>query len=93
MINHQKVIEILYCFTIGGTHVQIPQENDVEFKKCIQNNFASFQVQQRSAVKKPKRPCLFCGVDQSNLPRHIRTKHKDDPLVKPYFDMNKKDSI
>ena len=30
--------------------------------------------------KKPNRPCLFCGEQQSRLKRHILTKHMKDIL-------------
>lgn len=41
--------------------------------------------------RKPKRPCLFCGVEQSRLKRHILTKRKDNTIVAPLLDMSPKE--
>lgn len=38
--------------------------------------------------KKPKRPCLFCKIEQSRLKRHILSQHKDEARVKPLIEKN-----
>ena len=45
----------------------------------------------KAKYRKPQRPCMFCKKLQSRLKRHILTKHKEEPLVKPLLKMNVKD--
>jgi hypothetical protein len=43
--------------------------------------------------KKPARPCIFCGVLDKRLPRHILTKHRTHLLVVPLLKMNRKEQL
>ena len=33
-------------------------------------------------LKKPSRPCFFCGVFQTKLTRHLKTRHKEETEIK-----------
>ena len=33
-------------------------------------------------LKRPSRPCFFCGIFQTKLTRHLKTKHKDETEIK-----------
>lgn len=46
---------------------------------------------ENNKYKKPTRPCLFCGQDQSRLKRHILTKHKDNAKVLPLLKFSRKE--
>ena len=41
--------------------------------------------------KKPPRPCMFCHKPQTQLKRHILSKHKEQPLIIPLLKINAKD--
>ncbi|XP_069121058.1 myosin heavy chain, skeletal muscle-like isoform X4 [Argopecten irradians] len=36
---------------------------------------------------KPHRPCLYCGIKQSKLTRHLKTKHSDEERIKAILDL------
>ena len=52
-----------------------PKTNN-KHQTLLSNNYHLFQG------KKPKRPCLFCGKDQSRLVRHLKRQHKQEEAVK-----------
>ena len=40
--------------------------------------------------KKPSRPCVYCGVFQTKLTRHIKTVHKNEEKVKEILGLDRK---
>lgn len=47
----------------------------------------------KSTGQRPKRPCIFCGIFQSQLVRHMEKKHGDEPLVKSGLELPAKEKI
>ena len=52
----------------------------------------NFIVELFSGKKKPKRPCLYCGIFQSSLTRHMKAVHKNEEEVKAAMQLPIKDS-
>ena len=56
---------------------------------CDSNN----KTTKKSTYKKPTRSCLFCNKEQTQLKRHILTKHNKEPDVVSLLTMNSKERI
>ena len=64
----------------NGAFECIPNSSETITIPCVSSGDQS--VTSRSKKKRIPRPCVFCGLKQTNLRRHITTVHKADERVK-----------
>ena len=41
-------------------------------------------------MNRPKRPCYYCGLFQSQIARHLKRRHKDEDLIRSVLNGSKK---
>ena len=58
----------------NAPNIFLPQETTSINRNITHDN-------SESTSKKPKRPCLYCGVFNSQLPRHLKRKHQNEEAV------------
>ena len=63
--------------------------NDSNELQVVHNE--TLKGKNNKGYRKPHRPCIFCNLPQSQLKRHILTKHKTEVQVIPILSMNSKE--
>ena len=86
-LQTESTVEKEQSANCSGSQVRVVSKEEKQNENGI-----AVELKKKPKLK-PKRPCVFCGLLDSRLPRHILTKHRTEPLVQPLINLPRKEQL